>query len=76
MLRGQLPDWIKLPQSGCIPFKMLEHTLSLEPEIQEQINDYIDQLNTVTKVKKMNRILYRCKDLVLKLKFHPEDPHH
>jgi alpha-glucan, water dikinase len=33
VLRDSLESWIQLPQSGCIPFKMMEYTLSLEPEI-------------------------------------------
>ena len=30
----------------------------------------------MTKVKKMNRLLYKCKELVMKLKFHKDDPNH
>jgi hypothetical protein len=55
---------------------MLEYSLSLEPEIESQINAYIEELNTVTKVKKMNRLLYKCKELVMRLKYHSSDPHH
>jgi hypothetical protein len=29
VLRDKLDSWILLPESGCIPFKMLEYTLSL-----------------------------------------------
>ena len=35
VLRDKLESWILLPESGCIPFKMMEYTLSLEPEIEE-----------------------------------------
>ena len=69
ILKGKIEGLASLPESGCIPFKMLEYSLDLEPDIKEQINKYIDELNTVTKVKKMNRILYRCKELTMKLKF-------
>ena len=76
VLRDSLEASILLPESACIPFKMLEYTLALEPEIEEQINKHIELLSTCTKVKKMNRLLYKCKELVLKLKFHAEDEHH
>ena len=76
VLSTKLEPWVSLPASGCIPFKMLEYTLSLDPEAERIIHSYIDMLNTVTKVKKMNRILFKCKDIVQKLKFCPEDPFH
>lgn len=76
VLRDDIESWVNLPQSGCIPFKMLEYTLSLEPEVQNQLNKYIEELNTVSKVKKMNRLLYKCKQLVLKLNYKKDDPHH
>jgi len=31
-LRGKLDSSIKLPESACIPFQMLEYTLGLYPE--------------------------------------------
>lgn len=36
----------------------------------------MEELIKVTKVKKMNRLLYKCKELVLSLTYHKEDPHH
>jgi len=33
VLRDNLDSWIQLPKSGCIPFKMMEYSLSLHPEI-------------------------------------------
>jgi hypothetical protein len=38
ILRDKLDSWILLPESACIPYKMLEYTLSLEPEIEEALN--------------------------------------
>jgi hypothetical protein len=52
---------------------MLEYTLELEPGIKKKIDKYIDFLNKVTSVKKMNRILYKCKEYVMKLRFHKDD---
>jgi hypothetical protein len=34
ILKDKLESWIHLPESGTIPFKMLEYTLHLEPEIE------------------------------------------
>lgn len=76
ILRDGLDEWIHLPQSGCIPFKMMEYTLSLHPEIELEIHQLIDRLNNCKNFNKMNRILFKCKDLVMKLEFNPEDEHH
>ena len=76
VLRDKLDSWILLPESGCIPFKMMEYSLSLEPEIEKALNEHVEELTTVTKVVKMNRLLYKCKELVMKLKFHNDDPNH
>ena len=35
LLKGQIEGFAELPESGCIPFKMLEYTLDLEPEIRD-----------------------------------------
>lgn len=76
VLKGKIASWVNLPESGCIPFKMLEYTLGLEPDISKLINAHIEELNTTTVVKKMNRLLNKCKDLVMKLKFNKDDHHH
>ena len=55
---------------------MMEHTLDLNQQIKDKINQLIDDLNKTTKVKKMNRILDKCKHLVMDLKFIPEDKDH
>ena len=65
-----------VPKSGCIPFQVMEYSLGLEKEIKDELDACIEKLNSVQKVKKMNRLLYRCKELVGKLKFHGEDPCH
>jgi len=74
VLHKGLGSWINLPRSGCIPFKMLEYTLDLQTEIRDQIHRYIDKLAKTKSVKKMNRLLYRCKDLVMRIEFIPSDP--
>jgi hypothetical protein len=76
ILHKGLGEWIHLPKSGCIPFKMLEYTLSLHPDINAELNDQIEKLTKIKSVKKMNRLLYKCKDLVMKLDFIPSDHMH
>lgn len=58
---------VLLPKSGCIPFKMQEYTLNLHPEIKERLQRYIDRLSKIRSVPRMNRILYKCKELVMQL---------
>lgn len=67
---------IKLPQSCTIPFQVLEYTLSQQPGIEKQLNSLIEKIQTVKSFKKMNKILYKCKELVLSIKFMENDHHH
>ncbi len=76
ILHNGLREAINLPKSGCIPFKMLEYTLEMHPEIKKEINHFIDILSKTKSYKKMNRLLYKCKDLVMQLGFIKEDPMH
>ena len=74
-LRGKLDRNIKLPESACIPFQMAEYAINLEPDIKKKISDLIDKVHSIKSVKKMNKMLFQCKDLILNLKFHPDDAH-
>lgn len=76
ILRDKLDHGIKLPESASIPFKMQEYTIKLEPDKLKQLNNLIDQISVGKSVKKMNKNLYRCKEIILNLKFHQNDPHH
>lgn len=76
ILRDSLDSWIELPQSGCIPFKMMEYSLGLEPEVNENLDKLIKRLERCKNVDRMNKILFKCKDLVMGLKFHDHDSHH
>ena len=75
-LRGKLDAGVKLPESACIPFMVAEYSIGLEPEIQAKLRALIDQVSTVKSVKKMNKNLYQCKELICTLKFHEDDKHH
>lgn len=35
ILKGKIEGLADIPESGCIPFKMCEYTLDLEPEIRD-----------------------------------------
>lgn len=35
ILKDKLENSVLVPESGCIPYKMLEYSLSLEPETQK-----------------------------------------
>ena len=48
---------------------MEEYTLSLFPDIEAQLAQYLTILKDVTKVRKMARILRKCKQLMLSLEF-------
>jgi hypothetical protein len=76
ILHDGLGSNVHLPKSGCIPFKMQEYTLALNPEKGEELNKMIDKLSKTKSYKKMNKMLYKCKDLVMQLDFVPTDPMH
>lgn len=76
VLHKGLGSWMNLPKSGCVPFKMLEYTLDLNEGLKEELYGLIERLSKTKSVKRMNRLLYKCKDLVLKLDFHDSDPKH
>jgi hypothetical protein len=55
---------------------MAEYSLDLEPGVKEDLLKTIEKVGKIKSVRKMNKMLYHCKDLILSLKFHPEDSHH
>lgn len=55
---------------------MLEYTFGLYPEILKKVEGLMSQIKTVKSVKKMNRILNQCKEIVMGLKFKDSDKHH
>jgi hypothetical protein len=42
VLKNGLESWIFLPESGCIPFKMMEYTLDKNEHIKNEIFNHID----------------------------------
>lgn len=61
ILREKMDSGIKLPESACIPFQVLEYSLSLEPAVKQHLQDLIAKITSVKSVKKMNKILHQCK---------------
>lgn len=55
---------------------MCEYSIGLEPSVREKLETLIERVSTIKSVKKMNKMLYQCKDLIMGLKFHSEDKHH
>jgi len=53
-----------------------EYSIGLEPYVQAKLNALIEQVSKVKSVRKMNKMLYQCKELVYGLKFHEDDQHH
>jgi hypothetical protein len=74
ILQDGLGSSVHLPKSGCIPFKMQEYTLDLHPSIKTELNDLIKKLSKTKSYKRMNKMLYKCKDLVMQLEFVASDP--
>ena len=72
-LRDKLDSTVKLPESACIPFQMLEYTLGLYPDTLKKIEGLMDQIKSVKSVKKMNRILNQCKEIVMGIQFKASD---
>jgi hypothetical protein len=54
---------------------MAEYAIGLEPSIKKKISDLIEKVQTIKSVRKMNKMLFQCKELILSLKFHDEDMH-
>ena len=74
-IRDKLERSIKMPESACLPFQLQEYTVGLEPATQNKLNSLIDQISSSSGAK-VAKTLRKCKDLILSLKFYPQDPHH
>ena len=55
---------------------MLEYTLKQQPQIAKQITSLIEKVQKAKSVKKMNKMLYKCKELTQSIKFMQDDTHH
>lgn len=74
-LYKKLPAGVKIPDSACIPFQVCEYTLGLYPDMKKKIKQLCDQIGTIKSVRRMNRILNQCKDIILSLPFKSGDKH-
>jgi len=55
---------------------MAEFSIDLEPRIKDSLQTLIKKVESTKSVRKMNKMLYECKEQILSLKFHPENQHH
>ena len=55
---------------------MAEYSIDLEPRIKEILKTLIQKVENTKSVRKMNKMLYECKEQILNLKFHAENQHH
>ena len=74
-LYSKLPAGVKVPDSCLIPFQVLEYTLGLNPDMKRKLNSLCDQITSIKSVRRMNRILNQCKDIVMSLSFKSGDKH-
>jgi len=73
---AMLDQAIKLPDSVCIPFQAAEYTIGLHTAIQTKYKALLSKISSVKSVKKMNKMLYQCKELIMSLEFKASDEHH
>jgi len=75
ILKEKLPDWMHVPDSICLPFKVMEHCLAAcDPQGSARIQRLIRRLTRTKKVDKMTGRLLRCKQIILNLSFEKSNP--
>lgn len=74
ILSTNVPSWVNLPESICLPFQMMEYALQgCDPVGNARIARLINRLSKTKKLEKMSARLIRCKQIVLALEFNPKD---
>jgi alpha-glucan,water dikinase len=68
---GNLPEWVKYPQSSAIPFNVCEYYLELEENksIKQELEKCVNSVENTTNAK----LLQDCKNLIMKLTLPNED---
>mmetsp|Transcript_27724 Transcript_27724/g.37026 ORF Transcript_27724/g.37026 Transcript_27724/m.37026 type:complete len:97 (+) Transcript_27724:573-863(+) len=76
VLKEQLPDWMHVPESICLPFKVMEHCLRVcDPQGSARVERLVRRLTKTKKVDKMAGRLLRCKQIVLNLQYQRANAH-
>lgn len=44
IMREKIPDWIKLPESACVPFHAMEKVFELNAEKKTKLEKYLSIL--------------------------------
>lgn len=52
------------------------YTIGLDTQAKTKYEQIMEKLKAVKSVRKMEKMLVQCKDLIMGLKFHPSDKHH
>ncbi len=50
--------------------------MAMDNQFIKKLDLLLEQLSKTRSVKKMNKILYQCKDMVMDIKFNENDVHH
>ena len=70
ILKDKIPDWMNVPDSICLPFKVMEHCLkACDPQGAARVERLVRRLTKTKKVEKMAGRLLRCKQIVLSLQY-------
>ena len=69
-IRNKLENWIKLPESVVLPFQVAEYSIGRESSVKQKLDSLIEKVGEIKSVRKMNKMLYQCKELIMDLKFH------
>ena len=70
VLSDRTPDWMHVPDSICLPFKLMEHCLaSCDPQGNNRIVRLTRRLTRTKKVDMMAARLLKCKKIILNLSY-------
>ena len=70
VLSDSTPDWMHVPESICLPFKLMEHCLaSCDPQGNNRIVRLTRRLTRTKKVGMMAARLLKCKKIILNLSY-------
>lgn len=73
ILRSKVPSWLKIPESVCIPFQMMEHAVLVCSGLTVKLGNLMEKLHRTKNLTKLNVRLIRAKQMVLSLNFNYND---
>ena len=76
ILKDRIPEWMHVPESICLPFRVMEHCLKVcDPQGSARVERLVRRLTKTKKVDKMAGRLLRCKQIVLNLQYQRASAH-